>query len=362
MNILRGFGWKRWQVLVLTLLASLLASLTLLTLVSTASTIPPSDRTSIALGYYVDGFPGGLPGTTQSLDDFSETVGGEPAFIMWYQDWVGSSGFVAEHFTLLDGRPTTPMLTWQPWDPEIGGGSVNQPEYKLSKIATGAWDAYIRQTARDMRGYGKPIYLRFAHEMNGDWTPWGIGVNCDENGENCNRPEEYVAAWRHVHDIFIEEGATNVRWVWSPSERNDRVTYASLYPGDDYVDWVAVDGYNWAIDNGGWRSFHDIVRASYDEIYGSYNVLGDPTSEHLTSKPMMIGETASSEDLRDSKRKGDWIANAYLSALPEHFPRIKAVVWFHEKKERDWRVDSTPESLSAYKLVVADPKYQDTLP
>ena len=305
------------------------------------------DPRPIAVGNYVAGFPGQWPGTAQTLNNFSTKTGRDPAFVTWYQDWVGDSGFVPQHFALLKGRTTTPMLSWSPSNFSKYGEAVRQPEYSLSKIASGDWDAYVRHTARDMRNYGKPVYLRFAHEMNGDWYPWGIGVNG-------NRPGDYVAAWRHIHNIFEQEGATNVRWVWSPNTKTDLASYKSLYPGDEHVDWVAIDGYNWRTANrGGWRSFSQVFAPSYGAM------------TKLTSKPIMIAETASAEDStgpNGSTRKASWIEDAYLSVLPARFPQVKAVLWFNIDRERDWRVDSSPESLSAYKRVVGKPKYKGTLP
>jgi len=305
------------------------------------------DPSPVAVGNYVAGFPGRWPGTAQALNDFSTKTGRDPAFVTWYQDWVGDSGFVPQHFALLEGRTITPMLSWSPSNLSKYGKSVRQPEYSLSKIASGDWDAYIRRTGRGMRNYGKPVYLRFAHEMNGDWYPWGVGVNG-------NRPGDYVAAWRHVHDIFEQEGATNVRWVWSPNAKTELASYESLYPGDKYVDWVAIDGYNWTTANrGGWRSFSQIFASSYDEM------------TKLTSKPVMIGETASAEASTGPSgptSKASWIEDAYLSALPARFPQVKAILWFSVDYDRDWRVDSSPESLKTYKRVIDKPKYNGTLP
>ena len=77
-------------------------------------------------------------------------------------------------------------------------------------MIAGTHDAYIREFAEDARDWGHPFFLRFNWEMNGNWFPWSEGVNG-------NQPGEYVAAWRHVHDIFTEVGATNATWVWCPN-------------------------------------------------------------------------------------------------------------------------------------------------
>lgn len=236
-----------------------------------------------------------------------------------------------------------PMVTWSPNNYPRSGNAVNQPDYALRTIVAGDHDAYIRSYARDAAAWGKPMYLRFAHEMNGDWYPWCAGVNG-------NTSAQYVAAWRHVHDIFEQEGATNVRWVWSPGyEYSGTTPYEQLYPGDAYVDWVGIDGYNWGTSQPGygWVSFSSIFGASYDKL------------ARMTDKPMMIAETASAEQGGD---KAAWIRQAFLKDVPSRFPRIKAVLWFNVNLERDWRVNSSSSSLAAYKEVLASPYYQGRLP
>ena len=75
--------------------------------------------------------------------------------------------------------------------------------------------------------------IRFGHEMNGDWYGWS------------GQPAAYVAAWRHVVSVFRGEGAANVKWVWSPNVDNGDYPFARYFPGDSWVDYVALDGYNW---------------------------------------------------------------------------------------------------------------------
>ena len=101
-----------------------------------------------------------------------------------------------------------------PWNyllqPKINSLRGFQPAYRLSRIIDGDYDQYIKSWAEGIKALGFPIAIRFAHEMNGTWYPW-----CERT--NGNRPGQYVRAWRHVHDIFSEVGATNVTWVWSPN-------------------------------------------------------------------------------------------------------------------------------------------------
>jgi endoglucanase len=165
-------------------------------------------------------------------------------------------------------------------------------------------------------------------------APWSPGANG-------NTSAEYVAAWRHVVTLFRQEGATNVRWVWSPNIIvGDGTPYAELYPGEEWVDWVGVDGYNFGPTREWhtWTTFYDVFAASYDALAA------------LTTKPLMIAETASTEIGGD---KAAWIRRGLLTDLPTRFPRFQLVIWFHEDKETDWRINSSPATLAAFREVLA---------
>ena len=88
--------------------------------------------------------------------------------------------------------------------------TINEPNFQLSDVIAGTYDSYIREFAEAAKAWGHPFFLRFNWEMNGDWFAWAEGVNGNKSGE-------YVAAWRHVHDIFTSVGATNATWVWCPN-------------------------------------------------------------------------------------------------------------------------------------------------
>jgi hypothetical protein len=300
---------------------------------------------SVALGAYVDG----APEDPAKIDGFASMVGEQPAVVMWYQDWFtpGVKEFDPVRMDEVLARGAMPMVTWEPADWTRG---ADQPDYQLRDILDGNHDPYVRQFAQDSKDYGKPFYLRFAHEMNGHWYPWSPLANGNGGAE------EYVAAWRHVHGIFEQEGATNVRWVWNPdlsdSDRStpNRPSYASLYPGDGYVDWVAIDAYNWGASQpqwSSWQTFPEMFEASYEEM------------DALTDKPMMVGETGSAESGGD---KAAWIRRTFLADIPSRYPRVRAVIWFHENKETDWRVNSSEGSLEAYREVAASPLYRGRLP
>ena len=227
------------------------------------------------------------------------------------------------------------MITWEPWDPR--SGSPSQPAYSLASIASGGYDALISRWASQIKAWGHPLWLRFAHEMNGDWYPWAEKVNG-------NRPGDYVAAWRHVHDVFQRAGVTNVSWVWSPNViMGSTPSLASLYPGDAYVDWLGVDGYNWGTSQSwsSWQSFDSVFGTTLAELH------------RLSARPIVIGETASSEA---GGNKAQWIQQFFASMA--HDPGIKAFVWFNLKKEADWRIESSAAAQQAFSAGIADSRYR----
>ncbi len=291
----------------------------------TGSETPVPTPTVLQLGVY-------LPDTlavTAAIDNYADLVGAMPAVVMSYQIW-GSpvdSPFYAKGMDAVVKRGAVPMISWEPW-----AGTINDPTYSLASIINGSHDAYITQFAQAAAAWGKPFFLRFAAEMNGNWYAWGQGVNG-------NTPDQYVGAWRHVHDLFVDAGATNAIWVWCPNiEQPNYRTFDSVYPGDAYVDWVGLDGYNAAsVWQTPWMSIAQLFGASYDDLAA------------LTHKPMMIGETASTEVGGD---KAQWITSAFLNDIPKYLPRIQLVVWDDHISDTDWRINSSQTSLEAYRYVV----------
>ena len=118
-----------------------------------------------------------------------------------------------------------PFITLEPWSLISQRDQANQPQYSLARIASGAYDADLRRIALVIAALHSPVYLRFAHEMNGNWYPWGSDVNG-------NQPADYVRAWRHVHGVFVAAGAVNAQWVWSPDADTGSkpVALQPLYP------------------------------------------------------------------------------------------------------------------------------------
>jgi Glycosyl hydrolase family 26 len=223
-----------------------------------------------------------------------------------------------------------PVLSWSsqsiPW-------SLSEPDFQLSDLIEGRYDSFIREFAEEARSWGHPFFLRFDWEMNGGWFPWSEQANGNSSGQ-------YVAAWRHVHDIFAAAGATNATWVWCPFVEGGEsaARLSSLYPGDGYVDWTGLDGYNWGTNPAapqGWRSFDQLFSDSYDTIAESV----------APSKPMMIAEVGSSESGGD---KAAWIRDA-LAKVPADYPQVRALLWFDKFDDNmDWPIETSATATSAF--------------
>ncbi len=275
-----------------------------------------------------------------SLVNAFETDAHKPvAIVMWYQQWGLTNGYQYFQPGWMDAvraHGSIPLVTWDPWDPTQS--PTSQSAYTLQNIINGNFDSYIITWAQASKAWGHPYFLRFAPEMNGNWNPWSEQVNG-------NQPGQFVLAWRHVHALFTAQGVTNVTWVWSPNiEYSTSTPLSELYPGDAYVDWVAMDGYNWG--NIGawhtWESFSALFQQTYNDLLA------------ITAKPMMIGETASTEQ---AGNKASWISDTYTTQIPRYFPRIKAVVWFNIDKETDWRIESSPAAQNAFAAAIQPGMY-----
>jgi beta-mannanase len=253
--------------------------------------------------------------------------------------WGSSTpNFQPAAMSTIRSHGSIPFFTWGP----MSGGGSDQPTYRLANIINGQFDPYITRFAQDAKAWGHPFFLRLAWEMNGTWYPWS-------EARNGNQPGEYVRMWRHVHDIFTAVGASNANWVWCPNtEYSGSITpLAGLYPGDAYVDWTCLDGYNWGTNPwkpNVWQSFDQVFRTSYQLVTGTI----------APAKPLIIGETASSEY---GGSKAAWITDMLTTQLPRNYPRVKAFLWFNHAEGADWPIETSATATTAFATGINTPTY-----
>jgi mannan endo-1,4-beta-mannosidase len=273
----------------------------------------------------------GAPRFRAMLDGEMAKLASKPDYVMFYRDL--DRTFPKKGVDIIRSVGATPIISLELW--KWHDAKVKQ----LPRIVAGEFDGFFRKWAEDAKKDGRRVLLRFGFEFNGDWFTWA------------GDPKGYVRAWKRIRSIFAEVGADNVVWVWSPnitshpgSPENRMHAY---YPGDEHVDWVAVDGYNWGDDHKPWHKW-----TSFEGLFA--DVLDDFAKRYAT-KPVMIAETGCPE--QDAGQKAAWVRATYKAILRR--PQVRAVVWFNLDKRRegelDFRVDSSPLSLAAFNETFAKP-------
>ena len=225
-----------------------------------------------------------------------------------------------------------PMISWEP---NLCSEDRTPADVEV-RAAKGEYDAYFQRWANRLKGFlngpdgvypsgdDRRVYLRMGHEMNGDWYPWGAAMGR-------NAPSDYIAMWKHVKGIFDKAGLdpTHVQWVWCVNHTDNGGFVAErFYPGDAYVDWVAIDGYNWGKTQS-WSNWTPPAQV-YDSMIARLRA--------LTTKPLATPEYASTSSTvggASVATKSQWISAVLQYARAKD---VRLVAWFNEDKETDWAV------------------------
>ncbi len=303
-------------------LLALLSAVLILSTATQASAIGVPSKHWV--GFYI---PGSLKqaGTLQTLQSKIAT---RASVLNCFQNT--TNGFQASQAAQVVSNGSIPLVTLEFWNPADPGASTPA---LLESISKGRWDGYLRKYARAAKAFGHTVWLRPLHEMNGDWYPWGGTVNG-------NAPGRFVGAWRHLKGVFDAEGASNVKFVWCPNVESVPNTPGNAipryWPGDGYVDLIALDGYNWgpgAYSWSRWQSFSEIFGPAYDIV------------TTLSNRPVFVAETACTSTT--GNEKAAWIANMF-QVIPARFPKLTGVLWFNGLSSHGWLLDSSPGSLQAF--------------
>jgi beta-mannanase len=257
-------------------------------------------------------------------------------------DWSYVPGGVNEAW-IADGGTRDVLLSWEP------------NGVRFTDVSSGEEDGYLRQVAASLLAYPYPLYVRPWPEMNANWSSWQPTASGDK--PNGGTPAEFIAAWRYLVTFFRRRGVTNLKFVFNPDSSNwpANTPVSTIWPSASYVDVLGIDGYNWGNDSAGntWRTFDAI----FADMYSTLTALD-------AVHPVWITETGSKEPRREDhgcypaesapvdpgNSKGTWIDQMMSSRL---FPRVTAVVWFNRQKERDWRLESSSDSLDSIRGCLA---------
>lgn len=289
------------------------------------------------VGWNLEGLP-----VASDLQRTSEQSGLEPDLVGFYLQWPADPSEpppASLTLTLADihAAGALPVLTWEPMFLQNGSESV----IPAGDITSGGWDDYLSSMGALLARTGKPVCIRFAHEMNLERYHWGSASEF-----TASSPALYRSMFQYVVRKVKSAGATNTLWIFCPnceSIPNPSVASAfqwnkigSWYPGDDVVDIAGLDGYNWGntrkkVEHGwdsSWRSCSDIFGSGLQELRGT-----------VGSMPIILGEIASTKSGGDREA---WIRDAFAFCLRE---RLSGLLWFQVQKELDWPLTASDDFI-----------------
>lgn len=240
----------------------------------------------------------------QAVDNLQQQIGRKLAIVHVYLKW--SSPFPTTSDTAFMQQGSMLLLSWAGTDTKA--------------IASGQYDALIKQRAQEIKATGKKIFLEWRWEMD---RPNLIGTD--------HSPADYIAAWDHIRSIFASEHVDNVAWVWCPTAKGFAGgNAAAFYPGDSEVDWICADAYP---GRGPYRSFASTVQPFL-------------TWASQRSKPVMIGEYGVPATYSPEQR-AQWLRDA--AAAVQKDSQIKALVYFDADAQQSYTLPTGSSALQVFR-------------
>jgi hypothetical protein len=248
---------------------------------SSNQTGPLPDRLPSSAGSYLGVFESGLPAKYSEVTSFAAATGSKPDIVMYYSGWFVK--FPQSFAMATADNGAVPLVQMDP------------DTVKVAQIVSGHYDGYLSSYAEAVRAYDHPVIISFGHEMNGNWSPWGY---------KHTSTKVFVAAWRHIVNVFRELGANNVTWLWTVNIVNDArsgdvTNPAPWWPGSSYVNWVGIDGY--------------YLKSSWQ-----FRPLFGPTIglvHKLTADPILIAETGALQSVGQTAKINDLFNGIQLYGL-----------------------------------------------
>lgn len=275
-----------------------------------------SDPRGILLGAHVT--TGTQPDAESAITAFEGTLDRRLDVERWYSRWDDVQPVTPVAQAVARGR--TPLLSIWP-------KKKDDTIVTWAAIARGDADAQIRAQATGIASLGVPVYVAFHQEMD---TPSSWGT-----------PTEFRAAWRHYVEVSRAAGATNALWTWVTTTGSYGLVSTAgadaYYPGDDVVDRVGLNAYNWNACSVNkikdWRSLETITAAFR-------------TWAKARGKTPVLAEFGTVEDAADPGRKAAWLTDAF--ALFRSWPELEAAVYYQGTGTCPWSVTTSTAATSAF--------------
>ena len=258
---------------------------------------------------YLGVYEPGSPQSYANVDGFAHEVGQQPNLVTYYSFWYEPFQTTFADTAASHGATTIVQI---------------EPNVSLAKIASGDYDSYLKSYAGQVAGFKKKVVISFGHEMNGYWYSWGY---------THTPAATFVAAWRHVVDVFRQQGANNVIWLWQVNSLNSKTgAPQDWWPGANYVTWVGVSGYYY------------LPGDSFDNVFNPVMF----AIRQFTQDPLLIAETAVGPPAGQARGIADLFAGIRLN-------HILGLVWFDQHstaggyKGEDWRLAGDQKALAAFR-------------
>ena len=255
----------------------------------------------------------GVPGSWSGIAEFTGATGVAPGIVVYYSPW--NNPFAASFAQTAWGHSAYVLVQLEP------------AGVTLASVAAGGSDAYLRSYAEAVVAFGHPVILSFGHEMNGTWYSWGYGRTSAAT---------FVAAWRHVVQVFRAAGAANVTWLWAVNSVNGASSaLRQWWPGAAWVDWTGVDGYYFRSTD------------TFDSVFGQTIA----AIRAISGAPLLIAETAVGTTPNRESQIGALFAGARAQ-------RLAGLVWFDEAQHagiyhQDWRLEDDADAVAAFTTAAA---------
>ena len=258
-------------------------------------------------------FPDNFVGiVSYNVPKFDETCRCSPNVAVHYLAIGGNEDLDVARSILSTGA--IPMLELEPQGVSLGA------------ISSGTEDAWLSHFAHAVNGLHSPVIMSFAPEANGNWYPWGY---------NHVAPNAVIAAWRHVVTVFRQADTRNVKWAWIMNVQfSGSENIQLLWPGEDFVDILGIDGYL-------------VKRLTFSAFFGPTIV----AMRTISSDPLLITETAAAPSIGKAAA-----LNAIVGGVAQY--GLAGFIWFdviqHGSISRqDWSLEHDTAALELYKNEVS---------
>ena len=310
-------------------LSAMIALFMVLNLIIITQTRPGSAAEQILLG----AAPSQIDGSRiKGIEQIEDQIGRQLGLVRDFERWDSTfpSSFTTE---MLDGDRT---LLVSVRAKKSNGTVIKWRDIADAPVGSDLHDKMV-EWVDDIGSLGVPVWFTFNHEPE-------TSANLS-NGDS----QDFIDAWRRFVDEFRARGVDNVEFAWIMTHwafevnPSDRRAAEKWYPGDDYVDYIGSDAYNWGdcrdSSNDSWRSLEDTLEPQRQ--FG----LAHP------DKKLILGEVASTELGDGGAAKAAWLGEAKELFKKPGWEKFVAIAFFNvvdgDLPNCDWMIDSTP-TLAAF--------------